>query len=47
MMKTNYERATLDVVALVIKDVITTSSPIDGSGNTGSGGGILLPEDVF
>lgn len=42
MAKKSYERATLDVVALSVKDVITTST----YGGDLSGG-IILPEDIF
>lgn len=42
MMKKAYERATLAVVTLDVKDVITTST------YTGDvGGGVVLPEDIF
>lgn len=44
MMKKAYERATLAVVTLDAKDVITTSTT---PGGTGGSGGILLPEDIF
>ena len=41
-MKQSYERATLTVVTLSNKDIITTSGGTDGKG-----GAIMLPEDLF
>ena len=41
MNKRTYERASLEVVALDVKDIITTS-PVFGGGST-----IVLPDDIF
>ncbi len=43
MNKRTYERASLEVIALDTKDIITTSPIHDGN----SGSSIVLPDDNF